>query len=241
MTYHIFPLGDSALTIDFGNVISPTINDRVRKLAAFFSRNPFAGMVETVPAYGSLTIFYDPVKVRQAGARFETVWAAVADKAEKALAHPANSVLLDETQRPLVKIPVCYDLEFALDLESVAENSRLSVKEVVKIHTTPVYRVFMIGFLPGFPYLGEVDARLSVRRKSAPRPRVPRGSVGLAGRQTGIYSLESPGGWQIVGKTPLALFDPQSEPPMLLRAGDRVQFQEIDRDAFEECCLRSAN
>ncbi len=236
MIYDIFPLGDSALTIDFGNVISPTINDRVRKLADVFSRNPFAGLVEVVPAYSSLTIFYDPVTVRQTCAEFETAFAAVRNKAEKALAQAINSVL-SKAERQLTKIPVCYDAEFAIDLEFVAEKKMLTVEQVIRIHTEPVYRVFMIGFLPGFPYLGEVDERLSVGRKSVPRAAVPQGSVGLAGRQTGIYSLESPGGWQIVGKTPLLLFDPKNESPTLLHAGDSVRFYEIDRKTFDEVTI----
>ena len=238
MVYEIFPLGDSALTIDFGNVISLSINDRVRKLAEVLSRNSFKGLIEIVPAYSSLTIFYDPVKVRRAYADYQTAFAAVKNEAEKALAQAVNFVL-ETREKPLIGIPVCYDSDFALDLEFVAESKKLTVEQVVKIHTERVYRVFMIGFLPGFPYLGEVDERLNVGRKPALRPIVPPGSVGLAGKQTGIYSLESPGGWQIVGKTPVSLFNPKSESPALLQTGDRVRFYQIDRQTFDGFAFRN--
>ena len=231
MSYHIFPLGDTALTIDFGNIISPTTNDRVQALATILSHHPFEGLIEGVPAYSSLTIFYNITKVRHAFAEFDSAFAAVEMEAEKALAQIVRGDF-DKSVGRLVKIPVCYEPEFALDLEFVAKENNLRFEDVARIHVEGVYRVFMIGFLPGFPYLGEVNEKLAVRRKSVPRSTVPSGSVGLAGSQTGIYSLSSPGGWQIIGKTPLVLFDPANKNPSLLRAGDRVQFYQIDRKTF---------
>lgn len=229
MNHRIFPLGDNALTIDFGNVISVEFNDKVRGLAEYFMQNQFAGFVEVVPAYSSLTVFYDVVKVRTTFGEHDTAFAAVKNLVENALLQSEN---LSITEPRLVKIPVCYEAEFAPDIEFVAELNNLTTKEVIEIHTSKTYRVFMVGFLPGFPYLGEVDERITAPRQSEPRLKVPQGSVGIAGRQTGIYPLESPGGWQIIGRTPLSLFNPNQNPPTLLQSGDSVQFYAIDKETF---------
>lgn len=231
MNYRIFPLGDSALTIDFGNEISVELNTRVLRLAEFFERNSFEGFVEIVPAYGSLTVFYDIFKVQKNYPAFPTAFAKVKKFVEDALEHLDES---GETSAGLMEIPVCFDADFALDLEFVAGENNLSTEKVIEIFLGKTYRVFMLGFLPGFSYMGEVDARIVTPRKSAPRLKVPAGSVGIAGRQTGIYSLESPGGWQIIGKTPLPLFTPQNEKPTLFQAGDSVKFYEIDKEVFAE-------
>jgi len=219
----IFPLGESALTIDFGNEISVRLNTCVLKLANFFAENSFAGFEEIVPAYSSLTIFYDVFTVRKNYQEFSTAFEAVKSFAENAL---RNSSDFQTNELRTIKIPVCFDKKFALDLEFVATSSNLSPEKVVEIFVGKTYRVFMLGFLPGFSYMGEVDERISTPRKQTPRTKVPKGSVGIAGKQTGIYSLSSPGGWQIIGKTNIELFTPEAETPTFLRAGDSVKFHE---------------
>jgi inhibitor of KinA len=219
----IFPLGESALTIDFGNEISVRLNTCVLKLANFFAENSFAGFEEIVPAYSSLTIFYDVFTVRKNYQEFSTAFEAVKSFAENAL---RNSSDFQTNELRTIEIPVCFDKKFALDLEFVAASSNLSPEKVVEIFVGKTYRVFMLGFLPGFSYMGEVDERISTPRKQTPRTKVPKGSVGIAGKQTGIYSLSSPGGWQIIGKTNIELFTPEAETPTFLQAGDSVKFHE---------------
>jgi len=232
MSYKIFSLDETALTIDFGGAVSFAVNDRICALAEFIAQNPFRGLREIVPAFNSLTIFYDVREVRRAFPKFETAFAAVKNHVEQCVTEIADFGA-DKPKR-LVEIPVCYDAEFAPDLNFVAAHNNIVPEEVIKIHTSRAYRVFMLGFLPGFPYLGEIDERIGAPRKAEPRLNVPQGSVGIAGRQTGIYSLASPGGWQIIGKTPLTLFTPEAESPTLLQIGDTVQFYRINKSSFDE-------
>lgn len=225
MKYKIFPLGDNALTVEFGNEISVELNNRVVQTTEFFERNPFKGLIETLPAYASLSIFYDVLLVRENFPEFTTAFAAVKHLSENALQN------LDESSKintRLIEIPVSFDDEFALDLEFVAQTNDLSPNDVVEIFLARTYRVYMLGFLPGFAYMGEVDERIATPRKTSPRLKVPKGSVGIAGGQTGIYSLESPGGWQIIGRTNVELFTPNAESPTFLQAGDSVKFYEIN-------------
>jgi len=217
----IFPLGESALTIEFSNEISPETNDKVISLVNYFEANQFPGFIEIVPAYSSLTIYYDVLTVRKNFLEFATAFDAVKNSAENALLNLAS--IKKENSR-VIEIPVCFDDENALDLKFVAEINNLKPPEVIEIFTAKTYRVYMLGFLPGFAYLGEIDWRIAAPRKSAPRLRVPKGSVGIAGRQTGIYPLASPGGWQIIGKTDVELFTPNAESPTFLQAGDTVKF-----------------
>lgn len=221
MNYKIFSLGDSALTIDFGNEISVELNDRVLRLAQIFDKHSFAGFVEIVPAYSSLTIFYDTFKVRKNSPEFSTAFAAVKSFVENALESPDT---LEKVESRLIEIPVCFDREFALDLDFVANENNLSKQKVIEIFLDKTYRVFMLGFLPGFAYMGEVDHRIATPRRTSPRVKVPKGSVGIAGTQTGIYPLASPGGWQIIGRTDVELFTPNSEKPTFLQVGDSVKF-----------------
>lgn len=223
MNYKIFPLGENALTIDFGNEISLELNNTVLRLAGFLAENNFSGFVEIVPAYSSLTIFYDVFAVRKNFPASATAFSAVKDFAENALRNLGEI----ETPAPrVVKIPVSFDAESALDLDWLAAEKNLTRDAVIEIFLEKTYRVFMLGFLPGFAYMGEVDERISAPRKSAPRLKVPRGSVGIAEKQTGVYPFESPGGWQIIGKTSLELFTPSAENPTFLQAGDLVKFHE---------------
>lgn len=225
----IFPLGDNALTVELGNEISPELNDEILKLADYFGKNSFPGFVELVPAYASLTIFYDAGFVRKNFRTFPTAFGAVRNLAEKAL---ENLKDLGKNAARLIEIPVCFDAEFAPDLEFAATHNRLSAEKVIEIFLARTYRVYMLGFLPGFAYMGEIDERIAAPRKISPRAKVAKGSVGIAGRQTGIYSLASPGGWQIIGKTAVELFTPETASPTFLRAGDAVKFYETEKEKF---------
>jgi inhibitor of KinA len=222
----IFPLGDSALTVEFGKQISAVLNQNAIALSDHFKQNPFAGFVETVPAYASTTIFYDLIEVRQSFPQFSTAYDAVKSFAENAL-KDLNKTGGDE--RRLIEIPVNFAGEYGPDLAEVAKYANVTADEVVELFTSDTYRVFMLGFLPGFAYMGEVDERIAIPRHKTPRSKVAKGSVGIAGRQTGIYSLESPGGWQIIGRTDVGLFSPGSDPPCFLRPGDSVRFVDVRR------------
>lgn len=219
-----FPLGESAITVEFGNIISAPLNDRAIALAESIGRSPFPGFVEAVPAYCSATVFYDLVEVRRNFPDFATAFDAVRY-------HLVDAVKdLRAAERPFVdpvEVPVDFGEVAALDLAFVAEINSLTPASVVEIFTSQIYRVYMLGFLPGFTYMGEVDERIAAPRKETPRMAVPRGSVGIAGRQTGIYSLSSPGGWQIIGRTDLEMFTPGEASPSALKAGDLVRFVAI--------------
>ena len=230
MKHRIFPLGDNSLTIEFGGEISVELNNRVLETAASLANNLFGGFLETVPAYSSLTVFYDTIKVRKNFPQSATAYDAVRNFIENVVGNLDQSI---ETNFRLVEIPVCFDAEFAPDLEFVAAENDLSAQQAVEIFLGKTYRVFMLGFLPGFAYMGEVDRRIAAARRATPRLRVPRGSVGIAGGQTGIYPLESPGGWQIIGRTPLELFNPDAKIPTVLRAGDTVKFYETEKFIFD--------
>jgi len=220
----IFPLGDAALTVEFSNGISEEINKKAISLAGYFEQNAFPGFIEAVPAYSSTTLFYDLAEVRKHFPHFPTAFTAVKSLAIAAI---NDRVIIDINSSRIVDIPIRFDAGSALDLEFVAESNRLSREKVIEIFTGTIYRVFMLGFLPGFSYMGEVDDRIATERKESPRVRVPKGSVGIAGKQTGVYSLESPGGWQIIGRTDTEMFTPNSASPSLLLPGDHARFIEI--------------
>lgn len=220
----IYSLGDGAVTINLGDEISPEINKRVIELDRHFNTNPFPGLIETVPAYASLTVFYDVFRVRKNFSGFQTAFDAVKNLVESA---PEKAKPAENSSR-LIEIPVCFADEYALDLEFIAETNNLTKSEVLKIFTSQTYQVYMLGFLPGFAYMGETDEKIAVPRRENPRTLVPKGSVGIAGKQTGIYPLSSPGGWQIIGRTNLELFTPNAEKPTLLQTGDLVKFYPVD-------------
>jgi len=227
--YRIFPLGDAALTIDFGNVISMDFNKKVQNLFSFLQKNPFPGMIEAVPAYSSLTVYYDLLALKKKATEEKSVY----DWAKKILEEIVNKATGGEqTNSRLVEIPVCYESSFAPGINDLAFIKNLSVEEIIRIHTDKQYHVYMLGFLPGFAYMGEVDETISIPRKQQPE-NVAAGSVGIAGIQTGIYPLASPGGWCIIGRTPLKLFDAAGDGETLLKAGDTVQFISITKDEFE--------
>ena len=211
------PLGDSALLIFFGEVIDEEINERIHSLARAIERANFEWLVEVVPAYSSLAVLYNPALID-----FESAKRAVEEV----------ELTSERFEGKLVEIPVVYGGEYGPDLKFVAEYNGLTPDEVIEIHSRPVYRVYFLGFLPGFAYLGGMDDRIATPRLEKPRLKVPAGSVGIAGKQTGIYPLESPGGWRLIGRTPLRLFNPEKEPPTLLKPGDRVRFVPIDEEEF---------
>jgi len=204
-------------------VIDIGINTLIAQLFDYCNSHSFKGFVEAVPAYASLTVFYDILQVRDAHPKSSTAFAI----AENYLIESLKNLALSESKEPaLIEIPVVYDGE---DIVFVAEHTQLSIEEVIKIHTQATYRVYMMGFLPGFAYLGGMDERIATPRKSTPRTKVPAGSVGIAGKQTGIYPLESPGGWQLIGTTSLPLFNMDSPNSTLLKAGDLVRFVQVEK------------
>ncbi len=232
--YRILPLGDRALVIDFGNRIDEALNDYVLQLFNWLSHHPLPGMTEAIPAYSSLAIYYDTAAVMRKLPAGLTAFDQMKELTGQLLSQDIPAVPF--TPR-LHRIPVCYALPWAPDLPALAAANQLSVEEVIGLHCATSYRVFMLGFLPGFAYLGQVDERIAMPRKAQPQP-IQAGSVGIAGRQTGIYPLASPGGWQIIGRTPVQLFDRNGlseNPSQLTRLlpGDSVQFYPISQHEFE--------
>jgi inhibitor of KinA len=231
--FTISSLGDNALTISFGNVIREDINENVLHLFHCLQNTPLP-FTDIIPAYSSLTVFYDVHAWR-------TKEATAFEKVQEALlSFLQQTTQQEESGGRTLAIPVCYAKLFAPDLEELAAQKALSVEEVIRLHTAKTYRVYMIGFLPGFPYMGRVDERIATPRKSSPRTAIPAGSVGIAGEQTGIYPFASPGGWNIIGRTPLRLFDKDRSEPVLLQPGDSITFYPISEDAFENYQSRTA-
>ncbi|MBS1565940.1 MAG: 5-oxoprolinase subunit PxpB [Bacteroidetes bacterium] len=228
--YSIFSLGDAAQTIDLGNTITEASNRKVLAMQEWLLQHPFEGLNDIIPAYCSLTVVYDPVAVRRKYHPGASVAGWVRGWLEKAYAGSGDGSAEIGT---VVNIPVCYDPATGMDLTYVAKEKKKSVEEIIHLHSSVSYRVYMIGFLPGFPYLAEVNPALFIPRKARPVPVLP-GSVGIAGPQTGVYTLASPGGWYILGRTPLKLFDPASPEVVKLKAGDTVKFFPISLDEFKE-------
>ncbi len=186
--------------------------------------NPFNGFIESVPAYGSLTVYFS-----------ENISAtAVRLLLSELIARVADTIDSSSTPGRKISIPVCYDPSLGVDLPWVSSHLNLSVDEIISLHTSVAYRVYMIGFIPGFPYMGTLPKQLEVPRKQTPSLKIPMGSVAIAGKQTGIYPAEVPGGWQVIGRTPLKMFDPSTSPCSFLNAGDLVQFNPITLNAFNQ-------
>ncbi|RKD21774.1 kinase inhibitor [Ammoniphilus oxalaticus] len=230
-------LGDSAVLIRFGLEIDERIQQRVTLFMNALEQEPFSGWIECVPGYSSVAVFYDPMIV------FDYHQSEQKQGEKTGSPHLIVVSLLKDRLKMLelcavskartVEIPVCYDFEFGPDLKEVAAFHRLDIDELIQIHTECEYLVFLVGFSPGFPYLGGLDPRIATPRKKSPRLVIPAGSVGIGGEQTGIYPIASPGGWQLIGRTPLRLFCPDQRQPSLLQAGDRVRFRRIDREQYE--------
>jgi len=208
-------MGDRAFLVELGDGISPQINQKVRALFIELENRSLRGIKELLPGYRSLLVVYDPLVCSLSYLKSQVVdiWDALA---EVKLPSPRT-----------VEIPVVYGDEYGPDLEWVADYLKITSQAVIRLHTQPTYQVYMIGFMPGYPYMGEVSDALVTPRRPTPRTHVPRGSVGIAQKQTGIYPVTSPGGWQIIGRTPVCLFDSQKNPPSFLQMGDQVKFYAI--------------
>ncbi len=217
----IVPAGDSVLIVELAERIDPAINAKAIAIAAAVNGAQLTGVRDVVPTYRSVAVYFDPLR---------TDYDALCALLERESAADGPDI---SASREALRIPVCYGGDLGPDLDGVAAFASLSADEVVRLHCATIYRVFMLGFVPGFAYMGIVDDRIAVARHATPRVRVPAGSVGIAGVQTGIYPAETPGGWQIIGRTPVKPFDPERAEPFLLSAGDTVQFYPIDRAAFD--------
>jgi KipI family sensor histidine kinase inhibitor len=217
-----FLMGDRGLLLEFGNEISPEVNEKVRRMALAIQREVIEGIVETVPTYRSLLIIYNSLIIP-------------IEDLKKRLKQVEEGLQQTPFPEPkLTRIPVVYGEVYGPDLDYVAQYHQISSGEIIRLHCSKSYLIYMIGFMPGYPYMGELPDALITPRLKTPRLSVPAGSVAIAQKQTGIYSIESPGGWQIIGRTPVKLFDPKKEPPALLRMGDFVQFYPIKKKEFEE-------
>lgn len=234
----IIPLGDSALVVrvreQFEDAPEETLNETLR-VFQLLQRAAIPGVIELAPAYTSVAVFFDPVAVLKSSGAREGAFEEFTTRIRSAIV-PASRRRRRRTAANaprLVEIPVCYDVEFGVDLDRVAEHTKLSVREIVDLHSTGEYRVACIGFVPGFTFLAGLSKNLATPRRDVPRKEIAAGSVGIGGAQTGIYPLRSPGGWNLIGRTPLKLFDPVKDPPTLVRPGDRVRFRAISREEFE--------
>ncbi len=230
------PLGDSALIVQLGEGISPSVHQKVQALSMLLNTYPFDGFIESVPAFNNITIHYDPVLVHHTQLNnlannqssltsFQIVCSNINELIQQ----------IDDTQKVearLVEIPVLYGGEYGPDLDDVAAYHNISPEDVIRTHTQSDCLVYMLGFAPGFPFMGGMDERIATPRRETPRLSIAPGSVGIAGKQTGVYPLETPGGWQIIGRTPLDLFRPDLSPPTLLQAGDKIKFVQISPEEY---------
>ena len=229
--YEIKPLGETSVIVKFGNAISPAIHNKIQRLADYLEKYPFTGMVEYVMSYTSLVVYYNPFAVKKAAEnKDKSTLQLVTDYLDGCM---EKTQAADEKKANVVEIPVCYGGKYGPDIEFVAEYNHLSVDEVIQIHTAPEYLVYMIGFCPGFPYLGGMDERIATPRRDMPRLEIPARSIGIAGQQTGGYPISTPGGWQIIGRTALEMFNPHDdENPSLLHSGDLVKFYAVSEAEY---------
>lgn len=221
LPHRMYQLSEKAVTLEWEPRIDPEISVQVRRLKRQIEEEPFPGLEELVPAYASLTLFYNPILIRK---HYPNLSAAhwVERWLEQKIKDLSNQTTLSAVR--LIEIPVLYGGEYGPDLEEVATLCGVSTHEVIQLHSQAVYQVYMLGFVPGFAYMGGLNERLHTPRKTTPRAQVPAGSVGIAGAQTGIYPMTIPGGWQIIGRTSRPLFDIEQNPPALLQAGDKITF-----------------
>ncbi|MCD7032766.1 5-oxoprolinase subunit PxpB [Metabacillus sp. GX 13764] len=224
-TFELSPLGDQAILIEFGKEMNDRIRKRILGAAEQLEKHPFPWMVEYIPSFTAIAIVYNPTCFKAGVSPYK--------EAEKQIRQMMLlTAPLAEDEFRTVSIPVCYGGEYGPDLDYVAEYCGKTPDEVISLHSGGEYIVHMIGFAPGFPYLGGMPESIACPRKDSPSGKIPAGSVGIAGGQTGVYPIETPGGWQIIGQTPVPLFEAEHEPPSLLKAGDRISFYPISAEEF---------
>ena len=222
----IVALGDAAVLADFSDTLDLAVNARIQQLAAAIRARRVAWIRDVVPALGSLALHFDPERYDAAIAPLEAAAVLIKDCLARKLPD------LDDLAR-MVEVPVCYDADLAPDLAEVAERCKLKVEEAIRRHCASPHRVLMVGFAPGHPYIGGLDEKLSVPRRATPRPAVIAGSVAIANTQSVVYPFTISGGWNIIGRTPLRIFDAAREPPALMAPGDRVKFIAMSREQFD--------
>lgn len=227
MHYTLSPLGDQAVVIDVGNKIDMSSEQNVRAIISEFEKKSPSWMIEYIPAYTTVTIIYAITEFLKEDSPYEAV-------CERIHALLEGVTQIAAVQQKVVEIPVLYGDEYGPDLDFVAKHNNLTVDEVIAIHTSGDYTVHMIGFAPGFPFIGGMSEQIAAPRRQTPRLMIPARSVGIAGVQTGVYPIETPGGWQLIGRTPLELFLPSEDPPSLLAAGDKIKFYRITTEEYEE-------
>lgn len=220
--FEIKPFGDQGLRVQLGDSITKETNERIRSLSWFLEKEKIRGVIEWIPTYTTVSILYEPYLITYE--KLKRQIEHLRDKIENVTLPPAK----------VFQIPVLYGGEVGPDLERVGEHNKLETNEVIRIHTSTDYLIYMIGFSPGFPYLGGMSEKIATPRLTSPRLKIPAGSVGIAGAQTGVYSMETPGGWQIIGKTPVKLYDPLREDPILLQAGNYIRFVEVEEKEYKE-------
>lgn len=235
MNYSLSPLGDESIIIELGEEIKANTQKNIQVIASHLEKHPFPGMVEYTPAYTTLTIFYDVMKVQfykeaQQISTNTSPYQLVKSWVEQLIAKVSEK---QETSSRFMEIPVCYGADYGLDLGIVAEHNGMTEDEVINIHSSRDYLVYMIGFAPGFPYIGGMSEQIATPRKESPRLTIPKGSVGIAGMQTGVYPIETPGGWQLIGKTPIEFFRPEDPSPSLLQPGDTIRFYPISKQEYQ--------
>lgn len=229
MNYKLHPLGDRAILIEFGKEIDEEIYKSVRNISNLLESEPPEWLVELVPAYTTLTLFYSPEQVYRAFQESKLPYEMITQELRRLLDSLQQDIKSEERR---VEIPICYGGDFGPDLEYVAEYNHLSEQEVIEIHSSADYLIYMLGFAPGFPYIGGMSKKITAPRRKSPRQNIPPGTVGIAGEQTGIYPLRTPGGWQLIGRTPLKLFNPNDPSPTLFQAGDHIQFRPISYEEY---------
>jgi inhibitor of KinA len=233
----IQPIGEAAFMVSFGDKIDPGILRCASALVAALKAHPFPGLKEVEASYTGVTVFYDPLVLSRGSHLAEDTRLSKGYREARARVEALLGGLdvTEESARDKVRIPVCYGGEYGPDLEYVAEYHHMTPQEVIDIHTGGDYLVYMIGFAPGFPYVGGLSPKIATPRRDTPRLAIPVGSVGIAGSQTGAYPLETPGGWQLIGRTPLDLFRPYDlSHPSMLEAGDRIEFYSITPEEYEK-------
>ena len=231
----ITPLGDSALLLHIRQSFEDAPDETLDEVLGYFHflrRADLPAVTELAPSYTTVALFYDPIKAVAAGANPDAVFDWVSAKVHTTIAN--GSVRLKRSPSSAIEVPVCYDPKFGFDLDEVSNHVGMSPEEVIEKHSSANYRVSCVGFTPGFPYLSGLPPELATPRRPVPRKQIPVGSVGIGGSQTGIYPTVSPGGWNIIGRTPLRLFDPRKTPPVLLCPGDRVRFRPISATQLQE-------